>query len=115
MLWFAFGIKVFIFWGGTYCDYTTGINEIKGSNYQSRVYANPAQSQITLEFDLIETQNGSIEIKDILGQTVKAINSIAFTNGKNKIDIDVSELSKGLCFVNLQSENKFMSKRFIKE
>lgn len=102
-------------WGGTFCDYTTGINEIKGSNYQLYVYPSPAQSQITLEFDLIETQNGSIEIKNTLGQSVKTINNIIFSKGKNKIEIDVNEFSKGLYFVQLQSENKFISKKFVKE
>lgn len=116
------GYEVSCFWhkgnyvlGGTFCDYETGINEIKGSNYQLYVYPNPVQSQIMLEFDLTIPITGSIEIKNILGQSIKTKNNITFSKGKNKIEIDVSELSKGLYFVNLQSENKFMSKRFIKE
>lgn len=102
-------------WGGTFCDYTTDINETKGSNYQLYVYPNPAQSQIMLEFDLAIPISGSVEIKNILGQSVKIIDNITFSNSKNKIEIDVSEFSKGLYFMQLQSGNKIMSKKFMKQ
>lgn len=93
----------------------TGINKFINNKVQLSIYPNPAQSYITIEFDLTETKNVSIEIKNILGQTVKTIDNNAFSNGVNKIEFDVSEFSKGLYFVHLQSENGILSKKFIKE
>ena len=102
------------------CDYLTGISESQIGQGVLKIYPNPAQSQITLEFNFTKTQNTSIEIKNILGQTVKTIDNRAFTNGKNNTStklsmiIDVSEFSKGLYFVHLQSENKIISTKFVK-
>lgn len=79
------------------------------------IFPNPATNHITIEFDLTETTNISIEIKNILGQTVKEIDSSLYSNGKNKIEIDVSEFSQGLYFMQLKSENEFISKKFVKQ
>lgn len=98
------------------CDYrlTTGTNELTNP-FGLSVYPNHHQSQITLEFDFSKTKNALILIKNIFGQSVKKIDNITFAKGNNKMEIDVSELSKGLYFVQLQSENKIMSKKFVKE
>lgn len=79
------------------------------------IYPNPAQSQIRIKFELLETKNVSFEIRNVLGQMVKIIENRAFSTGKNKIEIDVSEFSKGIYFVQLQSTNKILSNKFVKE
>lgn len=93
----------------------TGLSTIENLNSKVNIYPNPTQSNITIEFDLIEIKNALIEIKNILGQTIKTIDSKAFSKGKNKIEIDVSEFSKGLYFAQLQCENVILSKKFVKE
>lgn len=96
------------------CDYLTGISESQMGQGVLKIYPNPAQSQITIEFELSKTKNITIEIKNSFGQTFNTIDSRAFSNGKNKIEIDVSEFSKGLYFIQLQSESKIMSTKFAK-
>ncbi len=99
--------------GGT--NWTASVLEEKKLTEELSLYPNPAQSQLTIEFELAETKNVSIEIRNILGQTVTTINNRVFPYGKNKIEIDVSEFSKGLYFIQLQRENKIVSKKFVKE
>ncbi|OFY86591.1 MAG: hypothetical protein A3F72_08945 [Bacteroidetes bacterium RIFCSPLOWO2_12_FULL_35_15] len=104
--------------GGNYtdsCGNTTGIEQFNNTNEILTIYPNPAISQIAIEFDLVKIKNDFIEIKNILGQTVKIINNIAFTKGSNKIEIDVREFPSGLYFVQLQSENKIVNKKFVKQ
>lgn len=79
------------------------------------IYPNPANNQITLEFELAETKNISIEIRNVLGQTVKTISTNSFTKGSNKIEVEVNEFSNGLYFLQLQIGNKTIRKKFIKE
>ena len=98
-------------WGNN----SVGINESHFNNELLNIYPNPATNQITMGFELAETKNTSIEIKNILGQTVKTINGSAFLKGTNKIEIDVSDLTSGLYFVQLQSGNKLVNKKFIKQ
>jgi hypothetical protein len=105
--------------GGTYVDtcghLLTGINEAQTNNETLSIYPNPAINQIIIEFDVAETKNNLIEIKNVLGQTVKTINNIASSKGINKIEIDVSEFSNGLYFVQLFNNNKLVSTKFIKQ
>lgn len=88
-----------------------GINEQKKSFSELIVYPNPAQSKITLKFELAETKNILLEIKNVLGQTVKTIDRRGFSSGKNKLEIDISECPSGLYFVQLESENKIWSSK----
>ena len=111
----CFWYKGVYIWGGTYCDYETGIDEIKTNDNNLQVYPTPANVGITVEFNLTETTNVSIEIKNALGQIVKVIDNRAFSNGKNKIEIDVNEFSSGVYFVQLQSVNKIFNAKFVKQ
>lgn len=90
------------------------VNEIFGSS-TTILYPQPAQSQITIEFNLTETKNVLIEIKNILGQTIKVIDNRSFANGKNKINVNVSDLSNGLYFIQLRNNKQNFSKMFVKQ
>ncbi|MCE3281071.1 MAG: hypothetical protein K0S44_3262 [Bacteroidetes bacterium] len=91
-----------------------GINEHDNSNDYMNIYPNPASTQITIEFDLTETRNTSIEIKNMLGETIKKVNN-GFSIGNNKLEIDVSELPKGLFFVQLVNGSTQVIQKFIAE
>lgn len=96
------------------CDTTAGIFELANAINVS-IYPLPAVNIITIEFDLIDTKNVLIEMKNILGQTVKTISNNTLTKGKNKFEIDVSKLSNGMYFIQLQSERSIITKKIIKE
>jgi hypothetical protein len=68
------------------------------------IYPNPVTDQITIEFDLTENKNTSIEIKNILGETIRQAVT-AFSIGSNKIEIDLSEFPNGIYFAYLQKWN----------
>ncbi|MGZ4056362.1 MAG: T9SS type A sorting domain-containing protein [Bacteroidia bacterium] len=104
--------------GGTYIDtcghISTGVNEISEIQ-EINIYPNPATNQITLEFDLTETKNTTIEVKNVLGQTVKSISNIAFQKGTNKIEIDISDFTNGIYFLQLISEHRQLTAKFVKQ
>ena len=105
--------------GGAYLDtcghLTTGINEIQINSESLKIYPNPATNQITIDFDLLETKNTFIEIKNVLGQTVKTFSNNAVQKGSNKIEVDISEYSNGIYFVQLQNGNQITNQKFIKQ
>ncbi|HEX8577673.1 MAG TPA: T9SS type A sorting domain-containing protein [Flavobacterium sp.] len=103
--------------GGNYVDtcgfIPIGIEEMTIST-ELKVYPNPATNQITLEFNINTSKDTFIEINNILGQSVKkTVNS--FPIGVNMMEIDLSELPKGLYFIQLQNDNKISSKKIIKQ
>jgi hypothetical protein len=96
------------------CEQVIGIVEINNDIESLNIYPNPASDQITIEFDLAETKNTSMEIKNVLGQTIKKDNSDFFV-GTNNIKIDVSKLPKGLYFVQLVNGSTQVTQKFIIE
>ena len=96
-----------------------GINDLRNDETIS-IYPNPAQSEIVIEFtastsNIKETKNVLIEIKNVLGQTLKTINYTSFSDEKNKIEVDLTNYPKGLYFVLFYNENKMFSKRLVKQ
>jgi Secretion system C-terminal sorting domain len=91
----------------------TGIEQLSIEN-EITLYPNPSTNQITIEFDLSETKNTAIEIKNVLSQTVKTISTNSFIKGNNKIEVDVREFSNGIYFVQVTSAETAISTKFIK-
>ena len=56
-----------------------------------------------------------IKINNTLGQTVKIIHVNTDSFGINKIEVDLSVLSSGVYFVQLQSKDNSITKKVIKE
>lgn len=104
--------------GGNYTDtcghIVAGVDEHTHNAANLIIYPNPSSNQITIEFNSDKTHSSSLAITSILGQTVKTIPT-DFSPGKNKIEIDISQLSKGLYFVQLQNSSELFSGKFIKE
>ncbi|HYG51239.1 MAG TPA: T9SS type A sorting domain-containing protein, partial [Flavobacteriales bacterium] len=79
----------------------------------SHVYPNPANSQVTVEFEVSEPGNYSIQLVDALGH-------IVYTEACGKIDlfckknIDINQLERGVYFVNILSKDGRISKRLVK-
>lgn len=92
----------------------TGVDEVNNVGNLS-IYPNPTQSEITIEINIAETKYILVEIKNVLGQTVKTINNKELSHDNSKMEIDVRDLPCGLYFVQLQSENKVWNKNFVKD
>ncbi len=99
--------------GGT--DWTVSVKEEKKAVPQFVLYPNPAQLYITIEYELLETKDIEIEIKNMLGQTVKTVKSKNLIQGQNKIEVDVSELATGIYCISLRGDKQNSSVRFIKQ
>lgn len=91
------------FWRFTPPD--IGINEINPTN-QISVFPNPASNNITIE----NKQQAIIEISNVEGQIIK---TIAANN--NKMNIDISTLSKGMYYIKVKGQNDVVVEKFVKE
>lgn len=102
------------------CDSTACYN-VSISTYDNvkgdlLIYPNPAQSQITIEYDVADTKNTLLEIKNILGQTVYS-QKIKNVIGRQIISIDLSGFSSGVYFVSVLNkiDGSVAVSKFIKE
>jgi uncharacterized repeat protein (TIGR01451 family) len=87
-----------------------GIEDQTNSTNNLLVYPNPAQNTLTIDLQNIEIEN--CIILDAIGQTVYC-NANGF-GAKHKIQLNISNLSTGVYFVKVRSNNGFYTAKFIK-
>ena len=82
----------------------SGLNDLKDYSVSSvNIYPNPNAGKFTLKFLSEETQAISISVKNVMGQTVLEKKLPNFIGDFNE-EINISEFSKGVYFVNIQTE-----------
>lgn len=89
-----------------------GIDDIS-SNNSLWVYPNPASDQITIEFELAGEKRVVIEIKNVLGQTIKTLSQRS-VKGNTRVTIDLDEFSSGLYCAQLIYGDNISVKKFVK-
>lgn len=102
--------------GGNYvdtCGNTTGIKDITKNESELTLYPNPANNQITIEFETV-AKEALIEIKNLLGETIYS-ELLKNAIGKQSKSIDLSMFSNGVYFVQIQNDQGTLSKKFIKQ
>ena len=93
---------------------TTGINKLNIENLVCRVYPNPAQNTINIDYSL--TQNTTIkwQVTDVIGQVVLQSEDFK-TMGTYTQSLDIAMLSKGLYLLNITSNGQQKTIKFIKD
>ena len=73
-------------------------------NAEPILYPNPAVDQITLEFELRETQVNQIRVFNVRGQLVKEI-AFEAVEGFNQVQIDTKSIAVGMYYIQLPGAN----------
>jgi len=85
--------------------YYTGISENNQMDKALlfKIYPNPCSYTVTSEFEAQAKQNVSITLCDLLGRPIRLLCNQQFTNGRNKLESDLSDLSSGsyLCIMRI--------------
>jgi hypothetical protein len=79
-------------------------------NYNFLMHPNPVSDKLTIELKAIEHEKISLSIFNFLGQIVYSVKELS-----QKRELDVSFLPGGIYFLNLQSNSKQKTVKFIKE
>jgi hypothetical protein len=79
----------------------------------ARTYPNPATNATTLTFDLPNSLELAIDIRDENGKLVKKITQEQFAKGKHEVNVDVSDLRNGTYYLTL-SGNQLPSPQTVK-
>ena len=93
-------------------DQLTGVSMLGESTDAIKVMPNPVSNNMTLEFTVAEMADLNITVLNGLGQTIKQVANGSF-EGVNVIDVQTSDLSSGVYFVNITSAKGTSTKRFI--
>jgi hypothetical protein len=83
-------------------------------NQVFRVFPNPADQMIQVEFDAPTAQNVSITITDMLGRIVQTTDLQA-SEGRNRQTLDLQQLSSAMYIVSLHADNSVRIAKIIKQ
>lgn len=85
-------------------------NEVNLTPEQVEVYPNPSNGQFVIDITTFGTANTVVKIMDELGKIVFNQN-IEIVNGKNKTNVDLSQLAKGNYYVQVSSAQGLITKK----
>ena len=86
----------------------------EGNNNATKVYPNPTDGKITVEFSLHHDESVWLNLYDVQGKAIQ-IKDVEGKAGQNKADFDLSSHSSGMYFMNLQSLQKNETIKVVKK
>ena len=85
-------------------------------SFQSSVFPNPANGQITLNFSLTKEMKVAITLNDLYGRQVQTLaKSNFYGQGENEITANLDGLPNGMYLIHFQSDSGVNSIKFIKQ
>lgn len=85
---------------------STGINEINGVSNAISVFPNPATNFSSVNYSLSAPGNVSLNVLNILGETIETINLGNQPAGENHYSLNTTKLKGGLYFIQVNNGNK---------
>ena len=96
-------------------DPSVGIEETEGNVAISNVYPNPTTGTTTIDYSLVNASDVTVEVVDIAGKVVYAVNNGTQVAGDYKVSFDAAGYSNGVYYVNITSNESTVTKKFIKK
>ena len=88
-----------------------GLNEANENIFQSIVYPNPAKDIATLSVNLVNSDNATISVVDLMGREVINLGEQSLKSGENQININTSSLNGGLYYVRVVTNNGMVTNK----
>ncbi len=92
-------------------EVVTSISELDAQN-QIKVFPNPTQNRINVEFDFNENQNVGFYIVDLLGRRLSSRDNQNFQN--DRVQIDLSDYTNGIYYLVFDIEGTKVVKKIVK-
>ncbi|HUX54654.1 MAG TPA: C10 family peptidase [Williamwhitmania sp.] len=92
-------------WNPTY-DLTTGVNHIPSVSQNLKIYPNPSNDLVTVEFSAPLEASATVTVYNLLGEKVRILNAVS---GDNSTNLSVSGLSSGMYILTVQSGGKLIT------
>ena len=83
---------------------STGVEQVAVSNDAVNIFPNPTTGTVTLSTDFKQQEDLTINIVNILGETVFETKG-EISAGEQNINLDISNFSKGVYFIRVNSNN----------
>ena len=92
---------------------STSARPIQSESFGLKVFPNPSPGKINIEFILNDNSPVNIELFNNNGQKVETLSVSGYSEGKNRIESDLTPYPSGLYWITVQSKNFTETKKFI--
>lgn len=92
----------------------TNIAAVENAAVEMNIMPNPVRDYMTVIFTMEEMTDATISVVNALGQQVQQVASQSF-EGVNNLEVNTSQLTTGVYFLNITSEKGTSTKRFVVE
>ncbi len=91
-----------------------GVKELSFADNKVRLYPNPTNGQINVDFELASPSQVKVEVVDILGRVVKTILPVSYYNQNEvKLSSNIDGVPQGVYFVNIKIDHSQVSIKVI--
>lgn len=92
-----------------------GLKETAEKNMDFILFPNPSSGQVTISYNIVSSENLSVQIIDIAGKLIQEIFPVTSITGKNTVSITTIGMPKGNYTVVIRSNNSTTSKKLLIE
>jgi hypothetical protein len=85
-------------------DVTVGVKENDAKEVIFKAYPNPANSEVNIHFVLTQNESYTIEVVNMLGQSVKSVNLGDLQPGIYSENININDLTSGVYFIKVNGK-----------
>lgn len=90
------------------------VENISAGNIENaNIFPNPADDNTTIVFNLLNSENVNVIVRDITGRVVATQNFGVMPSGQNRMNLNVAELSAGAYTVSLQAGTSMVTSQII--
>lgn len=93
--------------------YLNGVDEPSLTSF--RLFPNPVQQQMNVDFGLGKNAFGHWEVQNLLGQPIYSSGEMQFAAGQNMLNYPTEKLAAGIYFFKLEVDGKMKTVRFVKQ
>lgn len=95
------------------CFLTSTEEVIAPEELNVQLFPNPASTSATLQYELAEAANVSVELHNMVGQNLQVLEQAERLIGVQNIEIPLANLAKGVYFVKIRVEDKVATKKLV--
>lgn len=96
-------------------DWVDAIEEVNDNVTLGKIYPNPATDEAKISLSLDNAEYVKIELINAMGQLVETVNDGQLGSGRHLLEINTSDLNKGVYFVRVSANNNLVTERFVVE
>ena len=95
---------------------TTGLNEILSGVNDVNVYPNPLNGDwMNIFVDFIKSEDITVTVTNVIGQTILNKQVGNMSSGNHTLQMNTSKMNPGVYFLNIQTSEGVVSRKFVKE